>query len=556
MLNSMIKNGQKLTLFKKYPIHGHNGILSKSILSPISTINRLNSRSIFTNNRQYNSSRDILLNTDSDPKDVHEQQRIFQELAKMGDYETIIERYESMAYITNSECAKLYLKALVYTNKIDKATLSPITNSDTTTTIAATSTSGNGSSSNIPMISDIMIKFQNFETMKSQIINQPIVPIFKLPYGSGGTMKLSWFDRLSPLLMIPILGAILWFILQSESSDSKPKLTSVQEYDSRTDEAGKKVGNVTTFDDVKGIDEVKDELKEIVDYLVNPDLYDKIGAKLPKGVLLSGEPGTGKTLLARAIAGEAGVSFLYTTGSNFDHKYVGVGAKAVRDLFERAKEKQPCIIFIDEIDGVGKSRSSNMNNHNETLLQLLTEMDGFQQNPNIMIIGATNAPQSLDPALKRPGRFDRMISVPIPDVRGRTEIVELYLNKIQYDRDQVTPEIIARATPGFTGADLSNLINTAAIKAVKSGQTTVSMKQIEDAREDILMGRSRNNSAILTEETKRNTAYHEAGHAIVAALSESADPIYKATIIQRGDALGMVSQLPQIDHLQYTKNKC
>ena len=308
-----------------------------------------------------------------------------------------------------------------------------------------------------------------------------------------------------------------------------------------------------TFNDVKGCDEAKAELQEIVEYLRNPDLFTKLGGKLPKGVLLSGPPGTGKTLLARAVAGEAGVPFFYRAGSEFEEMFVGVGSKRVRQLFKAAKAKMPCIIFIDEIDAVGTSRKAFETQSRKTLNQLLTEMDGFEQNEGIIVIAATNIPEQLDPALTRPGRFDRLVHVPNPDIGGRREILAHYLENKPVDAD-VDVESIARSTSGFSGAELFNLVNMAAVQAAVSGETAISLERLEWAKDRIVMGVERK-SAVLTEESKKLTAYHEAGHAVVALRTPGAMPVHKATIVPRGNALGMVTQLPDKDETSITRKQ-
>ena len=308
-----------------------------------------------------------------------------------------------------------------------------------------------------------------------------------------------------------------------------------------------------TFNDVKGCDEAKAELQEIVEYLKNPDLFTKLGGKLPKGVLLSGPPGTGKTLLARAVAGEAGVPFFYRAGSEFEEMFVGVGSKRVRQLFKAAKAKMPCIIFIDEIDAVGTSRKAFETQSRKTLNQLLTEMDGFEQNEGIIVIAATNIPEQLDPALTRPGRFDRLVHVPNPDIGGRREILAHYLENKPVDAD-VDVESIARGTSGFSGAELFNLVNMAAVQAAVSGETAISLERLEWAKDRIVMGVERK-SAVLTEESKKLTAYHEAGHAVVALRTPGAMPVHKATIVPRGNALGMVTQLPDKDETSITRKQ-
>lgn len=311
--------------------------------------------------------------------------------------------------------------------------------------------------------------------------------------------------------------------------------------------------SLKTFKDVKGCDEAKDELQEIVEYLKNPDKFTRLGGKLPKGVLLTGPPGTGKTLLARAVAGEADVPFFYRSGSEFEEMFVGVGSKRVRQLFAAAKKKTPCIVFIDEIDSIGTSRKSIENQHRKTLNQLLTEMDGFEQNDGIIVLAATNIPEALDPALTRPGRFDRMVHVPNPDIGGRREILEHYLHDKPTTQD-VDIDKIARGTAGFSGAELFNLVNMAAVQAAMADANAITAADLDWARDRVLMGAERK-SAVLSEENRKLTAYHEAGHALVALKSDAALPIHKATIMPRGSALGMVMQLPDKDETSVNRKQ-
>ncbi len=312
-----------------------------------------------------------------------------------------------------------------------------------------------------------------------------------------------------------------------------------------------------TFDDVAGIDEAKEELEEIVEFLRNPQKFSRLGGKIPKGALLVGPPGTGKTLLARAIAGEAGVPFFTISGSDFVEMFVGVGASRVRDMFEQAKKNAPCIVFIDEIDAVGRSRGVGYGGGNDereqTLNQLLVEMDGFEANEGIIIVAATNRPDVLDPALLRPGRFDRQVQVPNPDIKGREKILGVHARKVPLGPD-VDLRIIARGTPGFSGADLANLVNEAALMAARVGRRFVTMEDFENAKDKVMMGSERR-SMVMTEDEKKLTAYHEAGHAIVGLSVPQHDPIHKATIIPRGRALGLVLSLPERDQLSVTFTK-
>jgi len=312
-----------------------------------------------------------------------------------------------------------------------------------------------------------------------------------------------------------------------------------------------------TFNDVAGIDEAKDELEEIVEFLKDPQKFGRLGGKIPKGALLVGPPGTGKTLLARAIAGEAGVPFFTISGSDFVEMFVGVGASRVRDMFDQAKKNAPCIVFIDEIDAVGRHRGAGYGGGNDereqTLNQLLVEMDGFESNEGVILIAATNRPDVLDPALLRPGRFDRQVQVPNPDIQGRTKILNVHAKKTVLGPD-IDLRIIARGTPGFSGADLANLVNEAALMAARAGKRFVAMIDFENAKDKVMMGAERR-SMVMTDEEKKLTAYHEAGHAIVGLNVPQHDPIHKATIIPRGRALGLVLSLPERDQLSVTRTK-
>lgn len=311
----------------------------------------------------------------------------------------------------------------------------------------------------------------------------------------------------------------------------------------------------TTFADVAGVDEAKEDVQELVEFLRDPSRFQKLGGRIPRGVLMAGQPGTGKTLLAKAIAGEAKVPFFSISGSDFVEMFVGVGASRVRDMFEQAKKQAPCIIFIDEIDAVGRHRGTGMGGGNDereqTLNQLLVEMDGFEANDGVIVIAATNRPDVLDPALLRPGRFDRQVVVGLPDIRGREQILKVHMRKVPL-REDVEPSKIARGTPGFSGADLANLVNEAALFTARSGARKVGMQQFELAKDKIMMGAERK-SMVMSESEKRNTAYHEAGHAIVGRIVPEHDPVYKVSIIPRGRALGVTMFLPEEDRYSHSR---
>ncbi len=361
------------------------------------------------------------------------------------------------------------------------------------------------------------------------------------------SILITWF----PMLLL--IGIWIFFMRQMQAGRGGGAMGFGK---SRARLLTEKTGRVT-FADVAGIDEAKEELQEIVEFLKDPHKFQRLGGRIPKGALLVGPPGTGKTLLARAIAGEANVPFFTISGSDFVEMFVGVGASRVRDMFDQAKKNAPCIIFIDEIDAVGRHRGAGLGGGNDereqTLNQLLVEMDGFESNEGIILIAATNRPDVLDPALLRPGRFDRQIVVPNPDIVGREKILRVHMRKVPLDKD-VDPRIIARGTPGFSGADLANLVNEAALLAARKGKRVVSMAEFEEAKDKVMMGAERR-SMVMTEEEKRLTAYHEAGHALVALHCPEADPIHKATIIPRGRALGMVMRLPERDEYAQSRQK-
>ncbi|MFD1624553.1 ATP-dependent zinc metalloprotease FtsH [Azospirillum griseum] len=360
------------------------------------------------------------------------------------------------------------------------------------------------------------------------------------------SVLLSWF----PMLLL--IGVWIFFMRQMQSGGGK----AMGFGKSRARLLTEKVGRVT-FDDVAGIDEAKQELTEIVEFLKDPQKFQRLGGKIPKGCLLVGPPGTGKTLTARAVAGEANVPFFTISGSDFVEMFVGVGASRVRDMFEQGKKNAPCIIFIDEIDAVGRHRGAGLGGGNDereqTLNQLLVEMDGFEANEGVILIAATNRPDVLDPALLRPGRFDRQVVVPNPDVLGREKILKVHMRKVPLSPD-VDAKVIARGTPGFSGADLANLVNEAALLAARIGKRVVGMSEFEAAKDKVMMGAERR-SMVMSEDEKKLTAYHEAGHAICAVHSADSDPVHKATIIPRGRALGMVMRLPEGDRISLSQAK-
>ncbi len=357
----------------------------------------------------------------------------------------------------------------------------------------------------------------------------------------------SWF----PMLLL--IGVWIFFMRQMQGGGRGGAFSFGKSKAKMVDEST----NTVTFADVAGCDEAKEEVSELVDFLRDPSKFQKLGGRIPRGVLMVGNPGTGKTLLARAIAGEAKVPFFSISGSDFVEMFVGVGAARVRDMFEQAKKHSPCIVFIDEIDAVGRQRGAGLGGGNDereqTLNQLLVEMDGFEANVGVIVIAATNRPDVLDPALLRPGRFDRQVVVPLPDIRGREEILKVHMRKVPLAPD-VKPDIIARGTPGFSGADLANLVNEAALFAARGSKRLVDMEDFERAKDKIIMGAERR-SMVMPEEERRNTAYHESGHTVVAKLLPKTDPVHKVTIIPRGRALGVTMQLPTEDRYSQDRER-
>ncbi|XP_057774246.1 ATP-dependent zinc metalloprotease FTSH 11, chloroplastic/mitochondrial [Salvia miltiorrhiza] len=490
----------------------------------------------------------LIAEADANPKDAAKQSALLAELNKHSP-ESVIQRFEQRAHAVDSRGVAEYLRALVSTNAI--AEYLPDEQS--------------GKPSSLPSLLQ-ELKQRASENDDEPFANpgvsekQPLHVVMVDPKMSSRSSRFA--QEVISTIVFTVAVGLVWIMgaaalqkyIGSLGGIGTPGVGSSSSYAPK--ELNKEImpeKNVKTFKDVKGCDDAKQELEEVVEYLRNPTKFTRLGGKLPKGILLTGSPGTGKTLLAKAIAGEAGVPFFYRAGSEFEEMFVGVGARRVRSLFQAAKKKAPCIIFIDEIDAVGSTRKQWEGHTKKTLHQLLVEMDGFEQNEGIIVMAATNLPDILDPALTRPGRFDRHIVVPSPDVRGREEILELYLQDKPLGSD-VDVNSIARGTPGFNGADLANLVNIAAIKAAVEGAEKLTAAQLEFAKDRIIMGTERK-TMFLSEDSKKLTAYHESGHAIVALNTEGAHPIHKATIMPRGSALGMVTQLPSSDETSISKKQ-
>lgn len=465
----------------------------------------------------------------NNPQSATAQNAFYSALLRANMPEILVERFQSGRYASNPACDQLYLRALDRVGAAENGGVGL----GASTGAAASALSGNARVGSSNMTSDQMQAVGQAIAARTQGgtaaisaksgTGQKKEPLYVVVDESLATTIFKWLRWTAGFVFVIYITLVILSIVVDATGPLGKKVGG------STHAEAKPEMQKTRFTDVHGCDEAKEELQELVEFLKSPEKFSTLGGKLPKGVLLVGPPGTGKTLLARAVAGEAGVPFFYMSGSEFDEVYVGVGAKRVRDLFTAARSKAPSIIFIDELDAIGSKRHERDAAYaKQTLNQLLTELDGFEQDTGVIIIGATNFPESLDKALTRPGRFDRNVAVSLPDVRGRMAILKHHMRNIRFDPD-VDPAVIARGTPGFSGAQLENIINQAAVRASKNKAKNVSMHDMEWAKDKILMGAEKR-SMVIQEKDKIMTAFHEGGHALVAMLSKDADPLYKATM--------------------------
>ncbi|GAB1729201.1 hypothetical protein NU195Hw_g6057t1 [Hortaea werneckii] len=504
-------------------------------------------RTLFGSSWGQTSNRNMLAymeqTANNNPGSATAQNAFYQALLRANMPEILVERYQTNRYASNPACENVYMKALERIGAAESGGIGAM---------AGKSHAGTGNQLSQEQLQAIgqAVSARNqggnvsISKTGSGAKNEPLYVVVD---ESLGSTIFKWVKFICIFGLVGYLCLVV-FTLLIEATGVLKKVGGTQNAEAKPEL------QTTRFSDVHGCDEAKDELQELVEFLKNPDKFSTLGGKLPKGVLLVGPPGTGKTLLARAVAGEAQVPYFYMSGSEFDEVYVGVGAKRVRELFAAARGKSPAIIFIDELDAIGSKRHERDAAYaKQTLNQLLTELDGFDQNSGVIVIGATNFPQSLDKALTRPGRFDRNVTVPLPDVRGRISILKHHLRNIRTDAT-VDPAIIARGCPGFSGAELENVVNQAAIHASKNKSQKVSVDDLTWAKDKILMGAERK-SAVIQQKDKVMTAYHEGGHALVAMLTEATTPLYKATIMPRGHALGITQMLPELDKVSETKKE-
>ncbi|KAK4514817.1 uncharacterized protein ATC70_002422 [Mucor velutinosus] len=490
------------------------------------------------------------------PTDAFKQATLYKEWLRSNNPQAVITRFERGNFTHNEECWQYYIAALAQTGKSEAVLPRILQKLEESGSHKLSEAAGGSNQSAITkeIIQQVIASRQGGRAVKME--------------GAGGAITSGSGNKSNPIYVVVeearkymFWKALRWvgvtltyafciltiLSLALENSGLLKAANSQTEYEPVTQ-------TTVRFEDVQGVDEAKQELEEIVEFLKNPHRFTELGGKLPKGVLLTGPPGTGKTMLARAVAGEANVPFFFMSGSEFDEMYVGVGARRVRELFAAARAKAPSIVFIDEIDAIGSKRNPKDQSYmKQTLNQLLVDLDGFSQTEGVIFIAATNFPELLDKALVRPGRFDRTVNVPLPDVRGRIEILKHHMKKIHV-ASEVDVSVVARGTPGFSGADLANLVNQAAIQASRENCKEINLRHLEYSKDKIIMGAERK-SAVITEENKRLTAYHEGGHALVAYYTPGAMPLHKATIMPRGSALGMTVQLPEMDKDSFTKKE-